>query len=134
MLALLFAAVTAFTPIPSPDALLSGHFLSCPEGETYGERAFQYQQHGTVLFELHMGPRDEFALFKGEFDGDADHAGRLNLLTPAFHYDDVQSRTGRNWSAYGLHVNVVRVPVSDEDCYGFLVRVVADKGFRYASR
>lgn len=110
-------------------AVLEGSFTSCPDGEdgSYGEKVYVYRPHGTVLAEIHLGPRQEFAVFAGEVDGDRDHKGPDNLLAPAYQYDDVPSRTGRNWAipSLHLHMNVVRGPGSFEECYQYFVLVEA---------
>lgn len=138
ILALILQAVTAFTPFPHAlPVLFSGHFLSCPDAddqdEHYGELAYEHQVNGKVRWTLHMGPRDEWALTVGAPADHVQHESAFNKLAPAFHYDDIKTRVGgRNWSALGLWVNVIRVPVTDENCYAFLVKVTADRINRLA--
>ncbi len=138
--AFVLQAVTAFTPFPhSLPTLLYGHFVSCPDAddqeEHYGELAYEHQAQGKVRWTLHMGPRDEWALYVGSPAEHFDHDSVFNRLTPAFHYDDIHTRVGgRNWSALGLHINVIRVPASDDACYAWLVKVDADPIGRLAER
>lgn len=141
LLGLILQAVTAFTSIPdSLPHLLNGHFQSCADPDTddgsgYGELAFEYQLQGRVRWTFHMGPRDEFALFVGAPAEHFDHGSTFNRLTPAYHYDDVKTlKGGRNWSVWGLHVNVIRVPASDDECRAFLVRVDDDLRGKLANR
>jgi hypothetical protein len=141
---LLWLAVTSFTASndrTQPLVLLEGAFSSCPEPDAedgYGERAFEFQRTGYPSWTFDMGPRDSFALFRGVFEGHIAHTDPRNLLGPAFHYSDVPTMIGgRNWSAAGVHVNVVRVPGSrgtDEECYSFYVRTVADPRMLSAKR
>ena len=131
ILGLIFQAITAFTPFEhAAPILLFGHFLSCPEPDVddgYGELAYEHQTNGKVRWTFHMGPRDEFALNVGAPAEHFTHDSVFNRLGPAFHYDDVRTRVGgRNWSAMGLHINVIRVPSSDDSCYAWLVKIVSD--------
>src|SRR5262245_45497606 len=138
LLGLILQVVTAFTPIPdSLPHLLNGHFVSCNDAddEGYGELAFEYQQNGRVRWRLDMGPRSEFALFVPPYTSEhLAHDNAHNLLKPAFNYDDVQTRTGRNWSVAGLHIDIIRVPARDESCYAFLVRITAESVGKWAVR
>ena len=133
-------AVTAFTPIPdSLPHLLYGYFQSCPDVDAvddgYGELAYEHTLNGKVRWTLHLGPRDEWGLYVGAPAEHLRHDSVFNRLAPAYHYGDVKTRVGgRNWSALGLHLNVIRVPTSDEACYGFLVKITADPMGKWASR
>lgn len=113
-----------------PTTVLAGMWASCPtDGDTsdYTERVYEYQFHGRIEWRFEMGPRDEFALFVGPTPAaHVAHDDATNLLGPAYHYDDVVSRTGRNWSALDLHINVIRTPGSDDECYTFAVKI--DRG------
>ena len=122
------APVTGWTSYRSqPDAIIEGSFISCPDNEdgSYGERVFLWKQGKVSAAEVHMGPRDEFAVFLGEVDGDREHAGPENLLGPAFHFSDVDSRTGRNWTIASLnwHVNIRRGDGSYPECYTFWIKI-----------
>lgn len=110
--------------------VLEGSFQSCPDGEdgTYGERVYIWKPYYSkrIVAEIHMGPRMEFAVFPGTVEGDRPHNTAENLLFPAYQYDDVKVvEGGRNWAlpSVNLHVNVIRVPPSDNDCYSFMVLV-----------
>jgi hypothetical protein len=119
-------SATGFTPFhATQDAILEGAWQSCPDSDgDYGERVFVIRMHNKTIGELHLGPREQFSVFAGEVPGERSHESAENLLRPAFHFDDVLTRVGgRNWAigALNLHLNVVSVPTSNEECYGFLV-------------
>lgn len=134
LVALLFGQTGWTSSRSRPDVVLEGMFESCPDsdGNTYGERIYAQSvykskpagKHDNIAFEIHLGPRDEFAVFAFDTpDGDVPHSDPRNLLGPAYHFDDVQSRTGRNWSiaSLGLHLNVTRAGGSRPDCYSYFV-------------
>lgn len=107
--------------------VLNGSFSSCPDGDdgAYGEKVYTWKPHDKVLAEIHLGPREEFAVFAGEVPEERDHRGADNLLSPAYQYGDVISRTGRNWAipSLHLHMNVRRAPGSFESCYSYWILV-----------
>jgi len=72
-----------FTPFSNnPRSILEGNWQSCREGDgQYSERVYDHVVNGNK-FELHMGPRREFALFKGVQDAHRDHDSPENLLKP----------------------------------------------------
>jgi hypothetical protein len=80
---------------------------------------------GYLLWELHMGPTDEFALYAFRVaDGDHTHEDKLNLLgTPRF--DDLKTWTGgRQWSVPSLHlwISIVRAG-GTAGCDSFYIRI-----------
>lgn len=125
LLALQFFSPTVRT-FREPEVLMSGMWVSCPEDDgEYAERARVFSLKGRALFELHLGPRDEFAIFPGELDGHVAHDDERNVLGPAYHYNDLQSATGRNWSSarLGVTFNVIALPPTRPDCYSFQIRL-----------
>lgn len=134
LLLVLLSGQTAWTSARSrPEAILEGTWQSCPDNEdgSYGERIFARRWKNKLQYEIHMGPRDEFAVFAFDTpEGDVPHGDPQNLLTPAYHFDDVQSVTGRNWhvASLGLHLNVTKAGGSYENCYTYFV--VADQDQR----
>ena len=48
----------------------------------YSERIYDHLVNGVPKFEVHMGPRREFAIFEGVQDEHRDHASPENLLQP----------------------------------------------------
>jgi hypothetical protein len=121
-----------------PSILMSGIWQSCPEADgDYTENARDFLVNKHPAFAFHMGPRDEFSLVVGEGASEhIPHDSPRNLLGPAYHYGDVASRTGRNWSvaSLGLHLNVAQMPGSHEDCYMFAVRLEKDPPPTWARR
>lgn len=139
---LLLLLLQFYIPAPlvsrGPETLLEGSWVSCPlDDGSYGEKAYTFKFKGKALFELHLGPRDEFALYAGELDEDVPHTDPRNLLGPAFHYNDVPTVAGgRNWSSaqLGVHFNAIAMPPTREECYAFQVLVVKDKSPLWANR
>jgi hypothetical protein len=73
-----------FTPFTSdPRKILEGSWWSCrePDGQ-YGERVYDHVVGDGPKFEVHLGPRREFAIFKGVQDEHRDHDSPENLLKP----------------------------------------------------
>ena len=63
--------------------ILEGSWQSCQESDgRYTERVYDHVVNGVAQFEVHMGPRNEFAIFQGVQDQHRDHASPANLLTP----------------------------------------------------
>jgi len=89
-LALVIGALTAvsvsaqFTSYPrSAHAILEGNWQSCREADgRYSERVYDHVVNGVPRFEVHMGPRREFAIFEGVQDEHRDHDSPANLLRP----------------------------------------------------
>jgi hypothetical protein len=63
--------------------ILEGNWQSCrePDGQ-YSERIYDHVANGVGKFEVHMGPRREFAIFAGVQDAHRDHDSPENLLKP----------------------------------------------------
>ena len=66
-----------------PRNILEGNWQSCREADgRYSERIYDHHVGGVGLFEVHLGPRREFAIFKGVQDAHRDHDSPDNLLKP----------------------------------------------------
>ena len=66
-----------------PRNILEGNWQSCREADgRYSERVYDHHVGGVGLFEVHLGPRREFAIFRGVQDEHRDHNSPDNLLTP----------------------------------------------------
>ena len=66
-----------------PHNILEGNWQSCREADgKYSERVYDHVVNGVGLFEVHMGPNREFAIFRGVQDEHRDHASPDNLLKP----------------------------------------------------
>jgi hypothetical protein len=67
----------------NPRKVLEGHWQSCRESDgRYTERVYDHVVNGEGKFEVHMGPRREFAIFMGVQDEHRDHQSPDNLLKP----------------------------------------------------
>ena len=63
--------------------ILEGNWQSCRESDgQYSERVYDHVVNGVPKFEVHMGPRREFAIFLGVQDTHRDHDSADNLLKP----------------------------------------------------
>jgi hypothetical protein len=68
----------------NPRNILEGNWQSCQEPSTgrYAERIYDHIVNGVPQFEVHLGPRREFAIFMGVQDAHRDHELPENLLKP----------------------------------------------------
>ena len=68
----------------NPRNILEGNWQSCqePPGGPYTERVYDHVVNGVPQFEVHLGPRREFAIFEGVQDEHREHASDANLLKP----------------------------------------------------
>lgn len=66
-----------------PRNILEGNWQSCRQSDgRYSERVYDHRVGGVGLFEVHLGPRREFAIFRGVQDEHRDHHSPDNLLKP----------------------------------------------------
>lgn len=67
-----------------PRHILEGNWQSCQEmaGGVYAERVYDHIVNGVPQFEVHLGPRREFAIFSGIQDDHREHHASGNLLKP----------------------------------------------------
>jgi hypothetical protein len=93
LLIALFASTVGLVAVPaapqftsySRDSrnILEGSWQSCREDDgRYSERIYDHVVNGVGRFEVHMGPRDEFAIFNGVQDEHREHSSADNLLKP----------------------------------------------------
>src|SRR6476646_10923407 len=73
-----------FTSYPrGSHAILEGNWQSCREADgRYSERVYDHVVNGVPRFEVHMGPRREFAIFAGVQEEPREHDSPANLLQP----------------------------------------------------
>jgi hypothetical protein len=73
-----------FTSYPRDSRnILEGNWQSCREADgRYSERVYDHVVNGVPKFEVHMGPRREFAIFEGVQDEHRAHDSQANLLRP----------------------------------------------------
>jgi hypothetical protein len=125
--ALLFVARPAaaqFTPF-SHDIrnVLEGNWQSCRERDgQYAERVYDHVVNGVPVFEVHMGPRREFAIFKGIQDAHRDHESPDNLLKP-FRVPMLAGRAKQRWEipTLNLAMTVTLAGGSRTDCESWYI-------------
>jgi hypothetical protein len=68
----------------NPHNVLEGNWQSCQDPSTgrYSERVYDHVVNGVGQFEVHLGPRREFAIFKSVQDEHREHDAPENLLQP----------------------------------------------------
>jgi hypothetical protein len=119
-LAGLFAAASLAAPPPvssqaaesgfrstssSPRHILEGNWQSCQEPTTgrYGERVYDHVVNGVGQFEVHLGPRREFAIFPGVQDAHREHGLAGNLLDP-YRVLLEGTRASKRWEVPSLNL------------------------------
>lgn len=97
-----FAQFTSFSR--GEHAILEGNWQSCREADgRYSERVYDHLVNGVGQFEVHMGPRREFAIFKGVQDDHRDHQSRENLLYP-YNVSVESGRGKQRWEIPSLNL------------------------------
>ncbi len=87
LLLILFAnpAAPQYVPLSGGSkSILEGNWQSCqePSSGRYSERVYDHVVNGVGQFEVHLGPRREFAIFSGVQDEHREHDSAENLLQP----------------------------------------------------
>ena len=118
------AAAQLFRPFTSDSRnILEGNWQSCRESDgRYAERVYDHVVNGVGKFEVHMGPRFEFAIFKGVQDEHRDHDSAENLLKP-FRVPMVAMRAKQRWEIPSLNLafTVTLAGGSRTDCESWFV-------------
>jgi hypothetical protein len=84
--------------------ILEGNWQSCRDRDgTYAERVYDHVVNGIGQFEVHMGPRREFAIFKGVQDEHREHDSPENLLKP-FRVTFENGRAKQHWEVPSLNL------------------------------
>jgi len=103
--------------------ILEGSWQSCRESDgRYTERVYDHIVNGVPQFEVHMGPRAEFAIFKGVQEQHRDHASSDNLLSP--HQVAIEGgRASQRWEipALGLALTASLAGGSRSDCDSWFI-------------
>ena len=87
-----------------PRNMLEGNWQSCRDRDgQYSERVYDHVVNGVGQFEVHMGPRREFAIFKGVQDAHRDHDSPDNLLKP-FRVTFENGRARQHWEIASLNL------------------------------
>jgi hypothetical protein len=118
------AAAQLFRPFSNDTRnILEGNWQSCRERDgTYAERVYDHVVNGVGQFEVHMGPRREFAIFKGVQDEHRDHDSPENLLKP-FRVAFENGRAKQRWDipALNLAFTVTMAGGSRTDCESWYI-------------
>jgi hypothetical protein len=119
-----FAALQLFRPFGT-DArnILEGNWQSCRENDgQYAERVYDHVVNGVGQFEVHMGPRREFAIFKGIRDTHRDHDSAENLLKP-YRVPLEAGRAKQRWEIPSLNLvfTVTLAGGSRTDCESWFI-------------
>lgn len=109
-----------------PPVLHQGTWQSCDgEERTLEHWGFKGRRY-VELWELHMGPQDEFALYDRWVDGDHAHDTPDNLLGEYYHINALPTMRGaRQWSVPSLRLwlSIVRAGGSREECESYYIRI-----------
>jgi hypothetical protein len=129
----LFAAVFVLAARPAapqftsysrdPRHILEGSWQSCRDDEGgYRERVYDHIVNGVGQFEVHLGPRDEFALFIGVQDEHREHASPANLLQP-YRVAEDGGRAKQRWDlpSLGLTFTATLAGGSRSDCENWFI-------------
>jgi hypothetical protein len=107
-----------------PRNVLEGNWQSCLERDgRYSERIYDHVVGGVPQFEVHLGPRREFAIFLGVQDEHREHDSPENLLKPFRVPMDGTNRATRRWEipALKLVMTVAMGGGSSSDCESWYV-------------
>ena len=104
--------------------ILEGNWQSCQEPATgrYGERVYDHVVNGVGQFEVHLGPRREFAIFPGVQDRHREHDAPENLLEP-FRVLLQGTRATQRWEvpSLGVALTVTLGGGSRTDCESWFI-------------
>lgn len=100
-----------------PPVLHQGSWQSC-DGE---ERVLEHRTLGVFHFEIHMGPRREFALYDHIVDGEHSHKEEGNMILPI--YEVGWERMVWKVPQLGVKLTVAPAGGSREECESFYVKI-----------
>jgi hypothetical protein len=84
--------------------ILEGNWQSCREADgRYSERVYDHVVNGVPKFEVHMGPRREFAIFDGVQEAHREHDSEANLLKP-YRVDGEGNLAKHEWTIPSLNL------------------------------
>jgi hypothetical protein len=84
--------------------ILEGNWQSCREADgAYSERVYDHRVNGVPKFEVHLGPRREFAIFDGVQEEHRAHDSAANLLQP-YHLDGEGNLARHEWKIPSLNL------------------------------
>lgn len=123
---------TGWTPFTDrhPGTVLEGNWQSCRDDGDYGERI--YDAYDPIshrgLYELHLGPYHDFALFRGvDMNTHRSHDSAGNLLHP-YTVDVAAGQGKQTWHALGMTITVTLAGGSYDDCESWWVVVSGNAG------
>jgi len=118
------AAAQLFRPFSNDTRnILEGNWQSCRERDgSYAERVYDHVVNGVGQFEVHMGPRREFAIFKGVQDEHREHSSKDNLLSP-YRVMIESNRAKQRWEnpSLSLAFTVTLAGGSRTDCESWFI-------------
>jgi hypothetical protein len=103
--------------------ILEGNWQSCREADgSYTERVYDHVVNGAGKFEVHMGPKREFAIFEGVQDEHRGHDTPANLLKP-YRLDADGNLASHEWKIASLNLvfTVTLAGGSRSDCESWYV-------------
>jgi len=84
--------------------ILDGNWQSCREVDgSYSERVYDHVVNGVPQYEVHLGPKREFALFAGVQEEHRDHDSPANLLQP-YRLDMESNLAKHEWKIPSLNL------------------------------
>jgi hypothetical protein len=107
----------------NPRNILEGNWQSCLDKTgRYTERIYDHVVNGVGQFEVHLGPKREFAIFPGVQDEHRDHDSPDNLLKP-FRVLMEGSRARQHWEIPSLKLafTVTLAGGSYSDCESWFI-------------
>ena len=107
----------------NPRNILEGSWQSClDQSGRYTERVYDHVVNGVGLFEVHLGPRREFAIFPGVQDQHREHDSPENLLKP-YRVLMEGGRARQHWDVPSLKValTVTLAGGSFSDCESWYI-------------
>ena len=108
----------------NPKTILEGNWQSCPDRRSgvYEERVYDHVVAGVGQYEVHLGPKREFALFPGVQDEHREHGSPANLLKPyRVLMDSMRARQSWKIPSLKLALTVTMGGGSTTDCESWYV-------------
>lgn len=117
----LLAQFTSYSK--NPKNILEGNWQSCRQLDgSYTERVYDHIVKGVPQFEVHMGPKRQFAIFTGVQDEHRDHDSAANLLKP-YELVVAGNLASQEWKIPSLNLvfNVSLAGGSRSDCESWYI-------------
>ena len=88
-----------------PRNILEGNWQSCQQSDgRYAEKIYDHYVNSVPQYEVHLGPRREFAIFKGVQEEHREHDDPSNLLKP-YRVLMEGSRARQHWDIPSLNLS-----------------------------